>query len=62
MWKQEGGKTPAFELLRLRQEDQVEDGKIVLIGKDTDECPKALLRGHPCGCLQQKMQEDFGAS
>ncbi|NLK25980.1 MAG: CO dehydrogenase/CO-methylating acetyl-CoA synthase complex subunit beta [Euryarchaeota archaeon] len=54
-------KTPAFELLRLRQEDQVEDGKIVLIGKDADEMPEgsATALAILVDVYGKKMQEDF---
>jgi CO dehydrogenase/acetyl-CoA synthase beta subunit/intein/homing endonuclease len=32
-------KTTAFELLRMRPEDEIEDGRITVIGKDVDEIP-----------------------
>ena len=62
MYVQFGGKyTAAFEYLRMRPMDEVEDGKIELIGKD---CDAADLGGAmPLGVLIEvagrKMQEDF---
>jgi acetyl-CoA synthase len=56
-------KTLAFELLKMRPEDDVEDGKITLIGKDVDEMeergktPLAIL----IEVYGKKMQEDFEA-
>jgi CO dehydrogenase/CO-methylating acetyl-CoA synthase complex beta subunit len=54
-------KTTAFELLRLRPEDEVEDGRITVIGKDVDALPEggkvpiAIL----VDVYGKKMQEDF---
>ncbi|OPY33094.1 MAG: Acetyl-CoA decarbonylase/synthase complex subunit beta 2 [Methanomassiliicoccales archaeon PtaU1.Bin124] len=54
-------KTMAFELLRLRNENEVEDGRITVIGKDIDEMqegwttPLAIL----VDVYGKKMQEDF---
>ncbi len=54
-------KTTAFELLRLLPEDQVEDGKIEVIGKDVDamqeggKTPIAIL----VDVYGKKMQEEF---
>jgi carbon-monoxide dehydrogenase catalytic subunit/CO dehydrogenase/CO-methylating acetyl-CoA synthase complex beta subunit len=54
-------KTLAFELLRMKPEDQVEDGRIMVIGKDVDEMeegsstPLAIL----VDVYGKKMQEDF---
>jgi CO dehydrogenase/acetyl-CoA synthase beta subunit/intein/homing endonuclease len=54
-------KTTAFELLRMRPEDEVEDGKITVIGRDVDD----LLEGSstPLAIIVdvygKKMQEDF---
>jgi acetyl-CoA synthase len=54
-------KTPAFELLRVLPEDQVEDGTITLIGKDVDEMPEGGKT--PLAILidvyGKKMQEEF---
>jgi len=55
------GKTTAFELLRMLPEEQVEDGKITLIGKDVDEMPEGGKT--PLAIIVdvygKKMQEDF---
>lgn len=54
-------KTATFELLRMRSESEVEDGKITLIGKDVSEfeegssTPLAIL----VDVYGKKMQEDF---
>ncbi|MFP4169726.1 MAG: acetyl-CoA decarbonylase/synthase complex subunit alpha/beta [Methanomassiliicoccales archaeon] len=54
-------KTTTFELLRMREENEVEDGKITLIGKDVDEMeegsttPLAVL----VDVYGKKMQDDF---
>ncbi|MBI0582799.1 MAG: CO dehydrogenase/CO-methylating acetyl-CoA synthase complex subunit beta [Methanomassiliicoccus sp.] len=54
-------KTLAFELLRLRPEDEIEDGKITVIGPDVDSLPEggrtaiAIL----VDVYGRKMQEDF---
>lgn len=56
-------KTLAFELLKMRQEHEVEDGKITLIGKDVDEMeeggktPLAII----VEVYGKRMQEDFEA-
>ena len=34
-----GGRTPAFELLRTRPRQEVEDGKVTVIGPDVDDVP-----------------------
>jgi acetyl-CoA synthase len=62
MQVQFGGKySAAFEYLRMRPMDQVEDGKIELIGKDCDAVD--LGGAMPLGVLIEvagrKMQEDF---
>ncbi len=62
MQVQFGGKyTSAFEFLRMRPMDQVEDGKITLIGPDCDSV--ALGGALPLGVFIEvagrKMQEDF---
>lgn len=56
-------KTLAFELLKMRKEEDVEDGKITLIGRDVDELeeggktPLAIL----IEVYGKKMQDDFEA-
>jgi len=54
-------KTTTFELLRLRGEDEVEDGRITVIGKDVDELPEGGKT--PLAILVdvygKKMQVDF---
>ncbi len=62
MQVQFGGKyTAAFEFLRMRSMDQVEDGKITLVGPDCDSV--ALGGALPLGVFIEvagrKMQEDF---
>ncbi|MDP1165653.1 hypothetical protein, partial [Klebsiella pneumoniae] len=32
-----GGRTPSFELLRMRPEDQVKDGAVRVLGRDVDD-------------------------
>jgi acetyl-CoA synthase len=62
MQMQFGGKyTTAFEFLRMRPMDQVEDGKITLIGADCDSVPLggALPLGVFIEVAGRKMQEDF---
>jgi len=54
-------KTTAFELLKMRAENEVEDGKITVIGKDVDELeegskiPLCIL----VDVYGKKMEEDF---
>lgn len=54
-------KTTAFELLKMRPENEVEDGKITVIGKDVDEMEEGSST--PLTILVEvygkKMQEDF---
>src|SRR5512137_900891 len=54
-------KTLAFELLRMLPEDQVEDGKITVIGKDVDDMPEGSKT--PLAIIVdvygKRMQEDF---
>ncbi|NYT10954.1 MAG: CO dehydrogenase/CO-methylating acetyl-CoA synthase complex subunit beta [Methanomassiliicoccales archaeon] len=54
-------KTLAFELLKLRPESDVEDGRITVIGKDVDEMEEGSST--PLGIFVEvygkKMQEDF---
>ncbi|HXZ23754.1 MAG TPA: acetyl-CoA decarbonylase/synthase complex subunit alpha/beta, partial [Methanomassiliicoccales archaeon] len=54
-------KTPAFELLRMKPEADVEDGKITLIGKDVDEMPEGgkTALAIVVDVYGKKMQEDF---
>lgn len=62
MQVQFGGKyTTAFEFLRMRDMDQVEDGKITLVGEDCDsvELGGALPLGVFVEVAGRKMQEDF---
>ncbi len=56
-----GQKTPGFELVRMMGPDEIEDGKVTVIGPDIDSVePGAML---PIGILVEvygrKMQEDF---
>ncbi|MEM0448865.1 MAG: acetyl-CoA decarbonylase/synthase complex subunit alpha/beta [Methanomassiliicoccales archaeon] len=54
-------RTPAFELLRARLEDEVVDGRITLMGKDVDELPEGS--SIPLAILVdvygKRMEEDF---
>ncbi len=54
-------KTMAYELLRARGEDDVEDGRITVVGKDLDEFPEGSVT--PIAVLVdvfgKKMLEDF---
>jgi acetyl-CoA synthase len=62
MQVQFGGKyTTAFEFLRMRPMDQVEDGKITLVGADCDsvELGGAMPLGMFIEVAGRKMQEDF---
>lgn len=62
MHVQFGGKyTTAFEYLRMKPMDQVEDGKIELIGADCDaaELGGAMPLGLKIEVAGRKMQEDF---
>lgn len=62
MQVQFGGKyTTAFEFLRMREMDEVEDGKIELIGPDCDtvEVGGAMPLGILVEVAGRKMQEDF---
>jgi len=56
-----GGKTPAFELLRMVNLDEIEDEKVELIGPDVDSIPEgsALPLGIMVDIYGRKMQEDF---
>jgi len=62
MQVQFGGKyTKAFEFLRMREMDEVQDGKIELIGPDCDavETGGAMPLGIVIEVAGRKMQEDF---
>ena len=62
MQMQFGGKyTTAFEFLRMRPMDQVEDGKITLVGADCDsvELGGAMPLGMFIEVAGRKMQEEF---
>lgn len=56
-----GGRTPSFELLRMRREEQVKDGEISVIGPDVDRLPEGSQS--PLAILVdvfgKRMQEDF---
>jgi len=56
-----GGRTPSFELLRMRSEDEVRDGHVAVIGPDTDTMPEGSQS--PLAILVdvygKRMQEDF---
>jgi len=55
-----GGKSPAFELVRMAGDD-IEDGKVEVIGPDVDEVEEggALPLGIVVDVYGRKMQEDF---
>ncbi|MBE3574946.1 MAG: CO dehydrogenase/CO-methylating acetyl-CoA synthase complex subunit beta [Firmicutes bacterium] len=56
-----GGRSPAFELVESAPMEEVEDGRITLIGPDLDQVPEGSVL--PLGILVRvagrKMQEDF---
>ncbi len=56
-----GGRTPSFELLKMRPEEQVKDGTISVIGPDVDRLPEGSQS--PLAILVdvfgKRMQEDF---
>jgi len=56
-----GGRTPSFELLKMRPEEQVKDGAIIIIGPDVDRLPEGSQS--PLAILVdvfgKRMQEDF---
>lgn len=57
-----GGRTPAFELVRMVDADHIEDEKIELIGPDVDTLPVdggALPLGILVDIYGRKMQKDF---
>lgn len=56
-----GGRTPAFELVKMVREDEITDGKVTLLGPDIDQVEEG---GHlPLGIVVKifgrKMQTDF---
>jgi len=57
-----GNRTPAFELVRMKEMDEIEDGKVIIIGKDWQEryeqggkMPLAII----IDVAGRKMQKDF---
>ncbi len=56
-----GGRSTSFELVRMCEADEVEDGKIQVIGPEIDEMPEGSV--FPLGIMidvyGRKMQEDF---
>ena len=56
-----GGRTTAFELVEMVGEDDIEDGKIEVIGPEIDEAPEggSLPLGIMVKIFGRKMQEDF---
>ena len=56
-----GGRTPAFELVEMVGEDEIEDGKIEVIGPEIDDVEEggALPLGIVCKVFGRKMQRDF---
>ncbi|HWR43349.1 acetyl-CoA decarbonylase/synthase complex subunit alpha/beta [Sporomusa sp.] len=56
-----GGRSTSFELVRMCEADEVEDGKIQVIGPEIDEMPEGSV--FPLGVMVdvygRKMQEDF---
>lgn len=56
-----GGRAPGFELVRMCDADQVEDGRIQVIGPEIDDMPEGSV--FPLGIMVdiygRKMQEDF---
>ncbi len=56
-----GGRTTAFELVEMVEEDQIEDGKIDVIGPEIDDAEEgsSLPLGIVVKIFGRKMQEDF---
>lgn len=56
-----GGRTTGFELVRMVEADQVEDGKIEVIGPEIDEMPEGsrFPLGIMVNIFGRKMQDDF---
>ena len=64
-WVECGGpaKTSVFELVKMREPDEIEDGKITVIGKDVDEVEEGGTShlGILVEVYGKKMQKDFEA-
>jgi acetyl-CoA synthase len=56
-----GGKTTGFELVRMVSADEVEDGKVTVVGPEIDSVPEGtrLPLGLKIDIFGRKMQEDF---
>ncbi len=56
-----GGKTPAFELVQMVEADEIEDGKIEVVGPDVDDISEGdrLPFGLVIDIYGRKMQDDF---
>jgi len=57
-----GNRTPAFEWVRMREMDEIEDGKIIIIGKNWDERYEQggkMPLGIVVDVAGRKMQKDF---
>ena len=56
-----GGKTTSFELVRMVDEDQIEDGKVEVVGPDVDEIEEgsSIDAGIYVKIFGRKMQRDF---
>lgn len=56
-----GGRTTAFELVEMVGEDEIEDGKIEVIGPEIDEAPEggSMPLGIAVKIFGRKMQKDF---
>jgi acetyl-CoA synthase len=56
-----GNKTPAFEVTYMRGMDEVEDGKVTLVGPDLDkvDAPGRMPMGIVAEVAGREMQEDF---
>ena len=56
-----GGRTPAFELVEMVGEEEIEDGKIEVIGPELDDVPEggSLPLGIVVKIFGRKMQKDF---
>jgi len=56
-----GGRTPSFELVKMVGENEIEDGKVEVIGPDVDEIAEgsAISGGIYVKIYGRKMQEDF---
>lgn len=56
-----GGRSTSFELVRMCEADEVEDGKIEVIGPEIDEMPEGSVfpLGFMIDIYGRKMQEDF---